>query len=69
MNRLRIRLAGTIEKQDDGGWVATVDELPSVVAYGSTADDAQRRALSLARTMLVDHLHHRRRGLLPHDDR
>ena len=43
-----------IEQETDGRWLAEVPELPGVLAYGSTADEAMTRAEALALRVLAD---------------
>jgi predicted RNase H-like HicB family nuclease len=51
---LRIEL----EQEDDGRWIAEVPELPGVLTYGTTADDAAAKAEILALRVLADRLEH-----------
>jgi predicted RNase H-like HicB family nuclease len=37
-----------IERETDGRWIAEAPELPGVMAYGSTRDEAIRKAEALA---------------------
>ena len=46
------------ECEDDGRWLAEVPELPGVLAYGSTSDEAMSRAEILALRVLADQLEH-----------
>jgi len=41
------------EREDDGRWVAEVPELPGVLAYGATADEAMARVEALALRVLA----------------
>ena len=45
-----------IEQETDGRWLAEVPELPGVLAYGRTADEAMTRAEALALRVLADRL-------------
>lgn len=36
------------EREDDGRWIAEVPELPGVMVYGATRDEAKSRVQSLA---------------------
>ena len=38
------------EREEDGRWLAEVPELPGVLAYGATADEAMAKAEVLALT-------------------
>jgi len=42
------------EREDDGRWLAEVLELPGVLAYGQTSDEAIAKAQALALRTLAD---------------
>jgi predicted RNase H-like HicB family nuclease len=44
------------EREDDGRWLAEVIELPGVLAYGQTSDEAIAKAQALALRVLADRL-------------
>ena len=44
------------EREDDGRWLAEVLELPGVLAYGQTSDEAVAKAQALALRVLADRL-------------
>jgi predicted RNase H-like HicB family nuclease len=44
------------EREEDGRWIAEVPELPGVLAYGATADEAMAKAEVLALRVLADRL-------------
>ena len=44
------------EREDDGRWLAEVIELPGVLAYGGTSDEAIAKAQALALRVLADRL-------------
>ncbi len=44
------------EREDDGRWLAEVLELPGVLAYGATQDEAMARAEALALRTLAARL-------------
>ena len=46
------------EREDDGRWLAEVLELPGVLAYGRTSDEAIAKAQALALRVLADRLEH-----------
>jgi predicted RNase H-like HicB family nuclease len=46
------------EREEDGRWLAEVHELPGVLAYGATAEDAAAKAEILALRVLADRLEH-----------
>ena len=47
-----------IEKEDDGRWIAEVAELPGVLAYGKTREDAIAKVEALALRVIADRLDH-----------
>jgi predicted RNase H-like HicB family nuclease len=46
------------EQENDGRWLAEVLELPGVLAYGQTPDQAIARSQALALRVLADRLEH-----------
>ena len=44
------------EREEDGRWLAEVPELPGVLAYGATADEAMSKAEVLALRVLAERL-------------
>jgi predicted RNase H-like HicB family nuclease len=44
------------EREEDGRWLAEVPELPGVLAYGATADEAMAKAEVLALRVLAERL-------------
>jgi predicted RNase H-like HicB family nuclease len=46
------------EREEDGRWLAEVPELPGVMAYGGTAEEAQAKAQVLALRVLAERLEH-----------
>lgn len=47
-----------IEREDDGRWLAEVPDLPGVMTYGQTRDDAIAHVQALALRVLADRLEH-----------
>jgi predicted RNase H-like HicB family nuclease len=47
-------LSLTIDREDDGRWIAEVPELPGVLTYGATRDEAIVKAKILALRVLED---------------
>ncbi len=45
-----------IEQESDGRWLAEVPELPGVMAYGATPDEAMIKAETLALRVMADRL-------------
>ena len=50
------------EREDDGRWLAEVPELPGVLAYGATADEAIAKAEVLALRVLAERLENNETG-------
>jgi len=50
------------EREEDGRWLAEVPQLPGVLAYGSTRDEAMARAQILALRVLAERLEHGESG-------
>jgi len=46
------------EQEADGRWLAEVVDLPGVMAYGATSDEASAAALALALRVLADRVEH-----------
>jgi predicted RNase H-like HicB family nuclease len=46
------------ELEEDGRWLAEVPQLPGVLAYGVSADEAMSKAEVLALRVLADRLEH-----------
>jgi predicted RNase H-like HicB family nuclease len=46
------------EREEDGRWLAEVPQLPGVLAYGNTSDEALARAEVLALRVLAERLEH-----------
>lgn len=45
-----------IEREEDGRWIGEVAELPGVLSYGVTRDEAVARTKALAFRVLADRL-------------
>jgi predicted RNase H-like HicB family nuclease len=43
------------ELEEDGRWIAEIPELPGVLAYGSTPEEAKLKAGALARQVILEH--------------
>ena len=50
------------EREDDGRWIAEVADLPGVLAYGGTRDEAQARVQALALRVVAERLEHGEAG-------
>ncbi len=47
-----------VEREDDGRWISEVADLPGVMAYGTSRDEAVAKAKALAFRVLADRLEH-----------
>lgn len=47
-----------LEQEEDGCWIAEVTDLPGVMAYGKTRDQALGAAQALTLRVLADRLEH-----------
>jgi predicted RNase H-like HicB family nuclease len=54
-----MQLTLEIEQESDGRWLAEVPELPGVMAYGQSPDEAMQRAEVLALRVMADRIEHR----------
>jgi predicted RNase H-like HicB family nuclease len=46
------------EKEDDGRWIAEIPDLPGVMTYGKTREEAISKAKALALRVMADRLEH-----------
>ena len=46
------------EQEEDGRWLAEAPQLPGVLAYGKTPDEAMAKAETLALRVLAEQLEH-----------
>ena len=53
-----MNLQGEIEKEEDNRWIAEIPDLPGVLAYGETRQEAIARAKALALRVFADRLEH-----------
>ena len=51
-----------IEREDDGRWIAEVLELPGVMAYGASSEEAKAKVQALALRVVADRLEHGEAG-------
>ncbi|HEY0513335.1 MAG TPA: type II toxin-antitoxin system HicB family antitoxin [Thermoanaerobaculia bacterium] len=47
-----------IDRESDGRWIAEVLDLPGVMVYGATRQEAMARAKALALRVVADELEH-----------
>jgi len=53
-----VNLKVELEREEDGRWIAEVLDLPGVLAYGASQDEARAKAQALALRVLADRLEH-----------
>lgn len=46
------------DREDDGRWIAEYPELPGVMAYGATREEAEDRATALALRVVAEQIEH-----------
>jgi predicted RNase H-like HicB family nuclease len=47
-----------IEREEDGRWIAEIPEIPGVLTYGNTREEAVKAVESLAQRVIADRLEH-----------
>lgn len=47
-----------IEREEDGRWIAEIPNLPGVMVYGQTRNEAMAKVEALALRVLADRLEH-----------
>jgi predicted RNase H-like HicB family nuclease len=47
-----------IDKEDDGRWIAEIPDLPGVMVYGKTREEAISKVQALALRVLADRIEH-----------
>jgi predicted RNase H-like HicB family nuclease len=47
-----------VERETDGRWIAEVPDLPGVLAYGASREEAVTRAQALSLRVLAERLEH-----------
>lgn len=47
-----------VEREDDGRWIAEVADLPGVIAYGGSRQEAIDRVQALSLRVLADRIEH-----------
>ena len=46
------------DQEDDGRWLAVIEKLPGVMAYGATREESRRAVIALALHVIADRLEH-----------
>lgn len=57
-----MNLSLVVEREDDGRWIAEVPELPGVMVYGATEQEAMAKAEVLALRALAERIEHSESG-------
>ena len=57
-----MNLTVEIEQEEDGRWIAEVVDLPGVLVYAQTIEDATTQVQALALRVLADRLEHGESG-------
>ncbi len=47
-----------LDREEDGRWIAEIPDLPGVLVYGQTEDDAITKVKALCLRVLADRLEH-----------
>ena len=55
----RVRLTIALDREEDGRWIAEALELPGVMCYGQTREEAISNAERLAIEVIADRIAHR----------
>lgn len=53
-----MKLVLEVEQETDGRWLAEIADLPGVMAYGQTQNEAKAKAQALALRVIADRLEH-----------
>jgi len=53
-----MRFAMEIDREADGRWIAEIPDLPGVMVYGTSRDEALARVKALALRVIADRLEH-----------
>jgi len=53
-----VTLSVEFEREADGRWIADIPDLPGVLAYGQTREEATARVQALALRVIADRLEH-----------
>lgn len=54
VREVEMNLAIELEQEDDGRWIAEIDELDGVLVYGDTKDEAINNVKTLALRVIAD---------------
>ncbi len=57
-SQVMITYSVDVEQEADGRWIAEIADLPGVMVYGATADEARAKVQALALRVVADRLEH-----------
>ena len=57
-SQVMITYSVDVEQETDGRWIAEIADLPGVMVYGATADEARAKVQALALRVVADRLEH-----------
>ncbi len=55
---MTVRYRVEFEQETDGRWIADIPDLPGVMTYGTTREDALAKCQALALRVLADRIEH-----------
>ncbi len=55
-SQVMITYSVDVEQETDGRWIAEIADLPGVMVYGATADEARAKVQALALRVVADRL-------------
>lgn len=58
MSVMQLPLTIEIEQEEDGRWIAEVTDLPGVMVYGKTREEALTKVRALTLRVIADRLDH-----------
>jgi predicted RNase H-like HicB family nuclease len=53
---VRVNFKIEFEREEDGRWIAEISDLPGVMAYGATKDEAEAAVEALALRVIADRI-------------
>jgi len=53
-----VQLKVEVDREEDGRWIAEVPELPGVLAYGQSENEAKAKVRALALRVVAERLEH-----------
>jgi predicted RNase H-like HicB family nuclease len=53
-----------LDREEDGRWIAEIHELPGVMAYGASQEEAKAKVEALALRVVADKIEENKRSIL-----